>query len=72
MITRAGSENKAREVCILREIADVFVDVAGVDLNGLAGAVGRGEGNLVKHALHHRLQAARLGTIAPAALIGVL
>lgn len=66
---RAKLQNKPAEVRVLGEIADMTLDVSGVDLDGLAGAVGSREGNLVEHARHHRLQATSLGTIAPAALL---
>src|SRR5271154_7107154 len=45
-------KDKAREVGVLGEIADVLLDVGGIDLDRLAGAVGGGEGNLVEHAFH--------------------
>src|SRR5262245_30615178 len=52
-------QDEPRQIRVLGEIADVLVHVGGVDRNGLAGAVGGGERDLVEHALHHRLQAAR-------------
>ena len=52
-------QNKPAQIRILGEIADVLLHVGGVDLHGLAGAVGRGERDLVEHALHHGLQPPR-------------
>ena len=37
----------------------MLLHVGGIDPDGLAGAVGGGEGNLVEHPLHHRLQPPR-------------
>src|SRR5262249_52057694 len=54
-----ASENEPAKVCVLGEIADVLVHVSGVDCHRVAGTVGRGERNLVEHALHHRLQPPR-------------
>jgi len=55
---RAGrSQNKSAEIGVFGEIADVLMHVGGVDLDCLPGAVGRAEGNIVEHALHHSLQA---------------
>ena len=45
-------QNKPAEVRVLGEIADMLLNIVGVDLNGFAMAVGRGEGNLVEHALY--------------------
>src|ERR1700730_5232934 len=67
--TRPGTQRRARglsssqyesaQVGVLGEVADVLVHVAGVDLHRLARTVGRREGNIVEHPLHHRLQPPR-------------
>ena len=44
------------DVGIAGEIADIFLNVSGINADGLAGAIGRCEGNIVEHPLHHRLQ----------------
>src|SRR5712672_1604625 len=51
----ATSQNEPAQIRVLGEIADMFLHVIGIDLDGLAIAVGGGEGNLVEHALHHGL-----------------
>jgi hypothetical protein len=33
-------QNEPAEICVLGEIADVFLDIVGVDLDGFAVAVG--------------------------------
>src|SRR5215467_12945704 len=52
-------QNKSAEIGVFGEIAHVLMHVGGVDLDCLPGAVGCAEGNIVEHALHHRLQAPR-------------
>ena len=52
-------QNKPAQIRVLGEVADVLLHIVGVDLDGLAVAVGRGEGDFVEHALHHRLQPPR-------------
>src|SRR3984957_13254004 len=53
------SQNKAAQIGVRREVADVALDKLRVDANLFAGPVGGGEAHLVEHALHHRLQPAR-------------
>ena len=52
-------QNKPAQIGVLGEVADVLLHVIGIDLDGLAMTVRRGERNLVEHALHHRLQPPR-------------
>jgi hypothetical protein len=52
---RRELQNKPAQIGVLGEIADVLLDIVGIDLDGLAMAVGGGKGNLVEHALHHGL-----------------
>src|SRR5450631_3928951 len=46
-------QDEPAQIRVLGEIADVLLHIVGIDLDGLAIAVGGGEGNLVEHALHH-------------------
>jgi hypothetical protein len=55
----SSSQNKSTEISVFGEIANVLMHVGRVDLDGFAGAVGRAERNIVKHALHYRLQPPR-------------
>ena len=48
-------QDKPAQIGVLGEIADVLLDIGGVDPDRLAIAVRRGKGNLVEHALHHGL-----------------
>src|SRR5262249_54163383 len=57
-VTATLLQNEPAQVGVLGEVADMLVHIVGVDLDGFAVAVGRGEGYLVEHALHHRLQTA--------------
>src|SRR5579863_7489111 len=50
-------EDKAAQVAVARQIADVLLDKIGRDLDPLAGAIRRRKADVVEHALHHRLQA---------------
>ena len=52
-------EDESRQICVAGEIADVVLDILGVDRDALAVAVRRGEADLVEDPLHHRLQAPR-------------
>ena len=52
-------QNKPAQIGVLGEVADVLLHVIGIDLDGLAMTVRRGERNLVEHALHHGLQPSR-------------
>src|SRR5262245_30526817 len=52
-------QDKPAQIRVLGEVADVLLHIVGVDLDGLAMAVGCGEGDIVEHALHHGLQPAR-------------
>src|SRR5690606_29044363 len=52
-------QDEARQVGVLRQVANMFLDVIGVDPDRRAAAVRRVEGNIVQHPFHHRLQAAR-------------
>src|SRR6185437_1002160 len=59
LANRARSQDEARQVGVLGQIADVRLHEGGVDLHSLARPVGRGEGNIIEHALHHGLQTPR-------------
>ena len=52
-------KDKAAQVGVLGKIADVLLHIGGVDLDRLAGPVGRRKRDLVEHPLHHRLQTPR-------------
>src|SRR6185437_8437740 len=39
----ARSKNKPAQICILGKIADVLINIGGVDLHSVAGAVGGGK-----------------------------
>ena len=52
-------KDELRQVGVLGELADAAIHVGGVDRDLLAGAVGGREGDVVQHALHNGLQAAR-------------
>src|SRR5689334_24695670 len=52
-------ENEAAEIGVLGEVADVLMNIGGVDFRGLAAEIRRLERQLVEHTLHHGLQAPR-------------
>src|SRR5271156_615924 len=51
-------QNEPAQICVLGEVADVLLHVAGIDLDRLAGTVGSAKGHVVEDPLHHCLQAA--------------
>ena len=49
-------ENKAREVCVLGQIADMLAHIGLIDRQLLAGPVGGRETHLLQYPLHHGLK----------------
>src|SRR6476660_4151456 len=55
----ARLEDIAAQIGVAGEVSHGLLDIVRVYRDALAALVGRGEGNLVEDALHHRLQAPR-------------